>query len=116
MTSRELTKPEKKKLRQLAREAYTRELDLLLRDLDQAFADWREKRIDGFRLSELIHEFHQGAARDLYSQYDRLKPRLLVAGAIARGILEPGEVPDDLITVLQPAIDTLRRLDDEEDE
>ena len=116
MAHREFTKSEKKTLRRLSGEAYARELDLALRDLDSAFSDWRHKHIDGFQLSDFIHEFHQGPSRDLYSQYGRLDPGFLVARAVARHLLEPSEVPEALRSALQPLIDYCREVAEEQDE
>ena len=97
---REFTKSEKRKLRSLAQEAYSRELDAALRDLDSGFSDWRQKHINSFQLSDLIHEFHQGPSRALFSDYTRLDPGMLVARALARGILEEHEVPEALLKEL----------------
>ena len=92
----------------MAREAYGRELDHALRDLDSGFSDWRHKHIDGFQLADLIHEFHQGSSQDLYSQYERLDPGFLAARALARGLLRKEEVPSPLASALSAVIQYCR--------
>ena len=114
--SGQFTKKERSKLRALAEEAYARELDQALRDLDSAFSDWRQKHISGFQLSDFIHEFHQGAARELYSDYTRLDPGFLVARALSRHLLEPHEVPESLRARLQSLITYFREHYEEQDE
>jgi len=116
MSSRDLTKAEKRKLRALAEEAYAHELDNALRDLDSGFSDWRQKHITGFQLSDLIHEFHQGPSRELFSDYTRLDPGLLVARAIARGLLKEHEVPEVLRMALGSLIAYCRESYEDQDE
>ncbi len=116
MSSREFTKGEKKKLRALAREAYARDLDQALRELDSGFSDWRRKQIDGFQLTDLIHEFHQGPSRELYLQYERLDPGFLVARAVARGLLRTEEIPSSIASVLSPLILYCRESYEDQDE
>jgi hypothetical protein len=112
---REFTKSERRRLRALAEEAYARELDTALSDLESAFSDWRRKHISGFQLSDLIHEFHQGIARALYSDYTRLDPGLLVARAVSRRLLEEREVPDALLEALAPLVAYCRESYEDQD-
>ena len=116
LSNREFTKSEKRKLRELAKEAYSRELDTALRDLDSAFSDWRKHHVSGFQLEELIHEFHQGPARELFSDYSRLDPGFLVARAVGRHLLEEAEVPGPLLKALAPLIAYCRGAYEEQDE
>jgi hypothetical protein len=92
----ELTKSDKRRLREIASEAYARELHEALGDLDSAFSDWRARHIDGFQLSDFIHEFHDGISRDLFVLYTRSDPGILVARALARELLREREVPAKL--------------------
>ena len=93
---RNFTRTESKALRQLASEAYARELDEALRDLASAFTDWKAQRIDGFTLAQSIHEFHDGIARDLWARYERLPPELSVRSALETGVIRSSEVPTEL--------------------
>ena|SRR5713101_8502359 len=90
------TKAEKKTLRNLAGEAYARELHQALQDLASLFTDWRAKRIDSFALADAIHQFHEGPAQELWSRYQGLPPDLAVRLALDGGILRTADVPVSL--------------------
>ena len=60
------SKQTRKKLRELNKIAYARELNHHLGQLGQKFDEWRNKGIDCWDLNDLIHEFHDGISRDLY--------------------------------------------------
>jgi hydroxypyruvate isomerase len=64
------TKRQMKELRRLADEAYRRELDAALREVAAAFGEWEAGKLSGFALSDRIHEFHNGIARDLWHNYN----------------------------------------------
>ena len=107
----------RKRLRELADLAYQRELDAVLRELDSSFADWRRGDIDGFQLSDLIHEFHQGPSRQLFGLYSRLKPPALVARAVALRLIERSDTPPEAWSRLERAIEYYEKERDfEEDE
>ena len=90
------TKAERKTLRDLAGEAYARELDQALQDLASLFTDWRAKRIDGFALADAIHRFHEGPAQELWSRYEALRPDLAVRLALDGGVLRGADLPPGL--------------------
>jgi len=87
------TKVERRKLRELAGLAYERELSEALRELAADFAAWKGKSINAFDLTDSVHEFHNGPARELWKLYNYLKPAAIVAGAIERGVLTTSDVP-----------------------
>jgi hypothetical protein len=97
----ELTKSQKRNIRELAGLAHERELGQELGKLEEQFAHWRRGGIDAHALSEVIHEFHNGPARELYSLYSGDMLELVVAGALARGVLKPAEIPDDTLPILR---------------
>jgi hypothetical protein len=55
-------------------------------------------------LSDAIHRFHDGPARNLYVQYRRGHVEPLVAYAIAAGVIARGETSPDVLEYLAPAI------------
>jgi hypothetical protein len=59
-------KSNRRKLRELAGVAYTRELSAELAKLEGDFGQWRSGEIDPFELSDRIHRFHDGISRDLW--------------------------------------------------
>lgn len=100
----EYTKRERSSLRELAAEAYERELGLRLADLDKSFAAWRRGELLSSGLSKEIHEFHQHTARDVWSAYQLPHESMIVARALARGILKPSDVPAELRTKLKDQV------------
>jgi|KBSSwiStaDraftv2_1062776.scaffolds.fasta_scaffold252585_1 hypothetical protein len=85
-------KEQRRRLRELAELAYERELSRELSDLEGEFSRWRSGETNAFDLSEAIHAFHQGAARELFSRYGRSSQELVVARAIHDGIISRDEV------------------------
>ncbi len=103
-------KRELAKLRELASEAYERELGEHLAELEKSFAAWRRGKLLSSELSSEIHEFHQNAARDVFSSYQLPHPAMIVARAIAAGFLKEGEVPESLQAKLKEEIAVIRRI------
>ena len=100
----EYTKSERARLRALASQAYERELGHHLAELERSFSAWRRGEIASSDLSQEIHEFHQGAARDVWSSYQLPRESTIVARAIALGILERQEIPTTLLSKLESEI------------
>ena len=94
----------KRALRQLADRAYEIELGRELTDLEGEFARWHRGEVTPFDLSEAIHRFHQGPARDLYVSYTSRHPKAAVAYAIQRGILDRTQMASDVLAELAGAL------------
>jgi hypothetical protein len=92
-------------LRELAAKAHEEELRRALTPLANAFERWARREIDSFELSDLVHEFHQGPSRDLFVRYTRSPHDATVAYAIATGIINRQEVPEDLFEHLALALE-----------
>lgn len=103
-----VTKAERKQLRKLSGVAYDRELSSELEALEGRFAEWRDGGIGPHELSDAIHEFHQGPSRKLFVFYAQVDPRIVVARAIAYGILKEGEVPSAILPKLGQMIEYYR--------
>lgn len=99
-------KAQRKELRRLADAAYERELSSALAGLEAQFQEWHAGKLNIHELSDAVHQFHNGIARDLYVTYTRLQPRVAVAQAIARKVLRGDEVPPKL----RDALDNLATL------
>ena len=99
-----LGKAQRKELRRLAGVAYERELGSALAALEVQFREWHAGKLNVHELSDAIHAFHNGVARDLYVTYTRLEPRVAVAQAVARKVLRGDEVPPALREALQSLI------------
>jgi hypothetical protein len=105
------TKAQRGRLRELAGRAYERELSDQLAKVEQEFGRWHAGELDAFDLADLIHRFHQGPARALYSKYDQANLEFAVAEAIHRGILSTDEVGADLVEHVARHLVFLRRDD-----
>lgn len=103
-----LTRKETAVLRQLAQEAWEQELSDALEALFEDFCRWTDHGMSAFDLTDRIHEFHQGLARDLYKRYTLLPPRAAVAYAIARGALGDACLEAELLAKLAPEIEAFR--------
>lgn len=95
------TKLERKELRRLAGLAYERELAKVLESLEKKFRQWREKKITAFELSDLIHQFHNGISRDLWSFYTNGHTEMIVAQAITNAIISRIEISPSILEKLK---------------
>ncbi|MEJ2348580.1 MAG: hypothetical protein P8Y03_02210 [Anaerolineales bacterium] len=93
--------------------AYERELENELHKLAAHFDAWKAKRIDPWELTELIHKFHNGPARELYKQYTDGYHEMNIAYAIKTGILKENEIPDEVWPHLEGPLDFYRDSDEE---
>jgi hypothetical protein len=99
----------KRLLREHAAQAHEIELRQALVPLAEAFKQWERGALDSFELSDLIHRFHQGPAREIYLQYDGRYPGPAVAHAIATGLLDRTAVPAELLDLLAGLIESFEQ-------
>ncbi len=85
----------------LAGLAYERELAKALESLEEDFKRWRKKKITVFELGSLIHKFHNGVSRDLWSFYTMGHPELNVKHAIADSIILKTEISAGILEKLK---------------
>jgi len=100
----EFSKREMKLLRAVAGTSWERELDAALDRLFEDFQEWKRGGIDAFELSERIHRFHDGDARDLYKFYTGAKPPIAAGYGVARGWIETADLPQELLEKLESTI------------
>ena len=100
----QIPKHNKRALRQLADRAYEIELNRELKNLQTEFERWQRAEISAFDVSEAIHRFHQGPARELFVTYTHRHPKAAVAYAIQTGILDRTQVAPDVLTELAGAM------------
>jgi hypothetical protein len=93
----EIPKRLKRLLRTYAGEAHEEEFRGALLPLAQAFDRWKRGDIASWELSNLIHKFHQGPARDLFVKYDTNHLEAPVAHAIVTGVLAKDKIPSELL-------------------
>ena len=56
--------------------------------------------MDSWELTEAIHRFHNGASRELYKKHNYGLIQFNVAHAIFTGLLDRGQVPQELLDYL----------------
>jgi len=87
----------KRFLREYAAGAHEEERRRALLPVAEAFRRWERKELDSGELSEIIHKFHQGPARDLWVRYNTAYLEMAVAFAITTGLLSRDTVPAELL-------------------
>ncbi len=106
----DLPKPVKRQLRELSMQAYERELSSALEKLATQFLEWQSGKIGPWDLTEVIHKFHDSQARDLYKRYETAPDlRLVVAKAVAEGILTQEEIPGSVWTHIESVVEFFRQ-------
>jgi hypothetical protein len=96
----EIPKRLKRLLREYAGKAHEAELREALAPIAEAFKRWERGEIDSFDLKDLIHQFHQGPAREIYLRYYDRAPEPPVAYAIVSGLIDRATVPAELLNHL----------------
>ncbi len=105
----DLPKHLKRLLREHVALAHEEELRRALLPLADDFERWRRGEVSSGELSERIHEFHQGPAREIWKAYNYGSPALSVAYAIHSGILRREQVPAELLEILGPSLESLEQ-------
>lgn len=108
MKKPDMPKSLRRTAKQLAGLAYQREQKKALESLRRDFDRWESGEIDCWKLTDLIHRFHNGESRDLYKFYEMGKVEFALARAIELDILGEDEVPQALRESLQLTIDSFR--------
>jgi hypothetical protein len=87
----------KRLVREWAAIAHGRELGHALLELLAQFDRWQDGEIAAADLNDLIHQFHQGASREIWKRYatNHLEPA--IGSAVAAGILRREELPEELL-------------------
>lgn len=91
-------------LRELAARAHELELARELTALEREFTRWRSGAVSAFDLSEAIHRFHQGPARELYLTFTQPNPSGAIVSAIRAGILDRRQIAPDVLEELAGAL------------
>ena len=112
--SDEFTKKQKRLLRELAADAHERELALELTKLLSDFRSWEEGNFNPHELNQKIHEFHNGASRELFKAYAMGDPYFGVVRAIYDEILDSSQIDPDFLSKIQKTLDYFKELDNED--
>jgi hypothetical protein len=107
--SGDYSKAVKRRIRELAALAHERKLARALTQLEGDFAQWRQGAIDAFEVSDRIHRFHDGVARELWKHYSSgATLDSQVAHDIANGAITEEEAGAEVVAALQPRIEMYR--------
>jgi hypothetical protein len=94
----------KRLLREYAATAHEEELRRALLPVSEAFGRWARRELSSGELSEIIHRFHQGPARELWVRYNTSHLEMPVAFAITNGVLARETVPAEVLEHLAGAL------------
>jgi hypothetical protein len=94
----------KRLLRECAAAAHEEELRRALLPVSEAFGRWARSELGSGELSETIHRFHQGPARELWVRYNTPNLETAVAFAITTGVLGRESIPAELLEHLAGAL------------
>lgn len=94
----------KRLLREYAAAAHEEDLRRALLPVSEAFKRWERGELGSGELSEIIHRFHQGPARDLWLRYDTSHLETPVALAITTDLLPRETIPGELLEHLAGAL------------
>ena len=72
--------------------------------MSEAFGRWEKRELGSGELSEIIHQFHQGPARDLWVRYNTPYLEMAVAYVITSGVLARDTIPGELLAYLAGAM------------
>jgi hypothetical protein len=101
----ETTKRIKRLVREDAAIAHDRELGQALRDLDVQFGRWQNGEISAAELNDVIHQFHDGSAREAWRKYATNRLEAALGLAVVTGIVRKEELPAELLQHLAGFID-----------
>ena len=97
----ELTKSQKRRLREIADECYCEALENALGNLYEDFQKWGGKQISAFELDERIHLYHQKTARELYKMYSGNDVFTKIAFALNTGVISIDAIDSDLLPLFE---------------
>ncbi len=90
-----LTKKIKQRLRELAGIAHERALRKAMQPIENALADMSAGKIDAFEASDIIHQFHQKTAREIWIIYQRADLQSAIQSGLLEGVITPEELPSE---------------------
>ena len=91
---RDVTKSERKKIRQLAGIVWERELRHEIQKIANAICKMDAAELSPFDVNDRIHKFHTGISRELYNRYSGSDPWFAVCRARLDGVLTDGDLAD----------------------
>lgn len=100
----ELTKAQRRVVRELLGESHEEELAAALAGVEEALSEWRSGKILSSEANKRIHEYHK-EAQQIFKTYSYLDPMLALSRAVGFGYIKLEQVPE----VLRPRVSELQR-------
>ena len=101
----ELSKKLKAALKEHAGRAWEAEMRVVLEGLAAKFDQWKAGAISTADLSDAIHDYHNGAAREIWRRFATNDPKMPLAHAVASGVVSkeslPAEVVDHIASMVE---------------
>jgi hypothetical protein len=104
----DLTKSQKRTVRELLGDAHEAEIASALIGVEKAIQQWRSAEILPSEVSERIHEFHK-ETQEIFKTYNYLDPMFALARAVVFGFIEISRVPEELRPRVRELETLLRR-------
>ena len=91
----DLTKTEKRLVRDLLGDAFEAELAAALEDVESAIPEWRRGELRPSEVQERIHEFHK-KSQEIFKTYNYLESLLALARAVELEFIPMTQIPESL--------------------
>ena len=91
----------KRQLHELAMLATEAELFLQLTELSEKFETWKQNAISSRELRHILLTYVDGPSRELFRRNRELPDDIVVADAVARGLLNKNDIAEELWPYLQ---------------
>ena len=101
----ELTKAQRKVVRDLLGEAHEAELGAALADVEDALREWRSGAILASEVNERIHEYHK-QAQHIFKTYNYVDPIFVLSRAVMFHFVTIEQIPE----ALRPRVTDLQEL------
>lgn len=94
----------------LSETAHEREREQLMAVLADHFDDWRNGKMTTAELDAAIARYHDEYSKQLETRYQTFNVDILVAQAVARGIIREEEIPEALRAHVHEGVELFRSL------
>jgi len=92
------------KMSNLANLAYERELNRELSRVQRHIDLYRERESKFFNLNEIRFKFYREKSDEIWRLYNRLEPDKAIERAVALGLLNDEEIPEDIRRAMSHAV------------
>jgi len=101
-------------LRECTRLAWEAEMRGALLPLALMFDEWKSEKLSTSDLNQAIHEYHNGAAREIWRRFATDDPTMPLAYAVASGVLPKDSLPAEVLEHIASKVEHLLELEEQE--